>query len=107
MNTRLSPENESNDLGERGRPEEGSPLFSPVYGWMTKSTSLPGGFACRCEGAHTVSSLRRRKVVESHQIDILAFAVPGDFQQVKHSEKAGLAGEFGGDVGKSNLRNRV
>jgi hypothetical protein len=36
--------------------------------------------------------------VEADQVDFFAAAVFGDFQQVEHSEKSGLAGQFRGDA---------
>lgn len=53
------------------------------------------------------SGWTRRDVVEADEIDVVAFAVFGDFKQVEHAEESGLAREFRSDVGESDGFNGV
>jgi hypothetical protein len=44
----------------------------------------------------------RGHVVEPNEIDIFAFAVLGNFQQIDETQEAGFTREFGGDIGETD-----
>lgn len=52
-------------------------------------------------------TLFTRHVVEAHQIDVFAFAVLCDFQQVEDAEKSGLASQLGSNVRKADWLDGV
>ena len=41
-------------------------------------------------------------VVEADEVDVVAAAVLGDFEQIEKADEAGFAGELWGDVGKAD-----
>lgn len=45
--------------------------------------------------------------METHQVDVVAFAVLGYLEQIENAEEAGLASDLRGDIGKPNRINRV
>lgn len=45
--------------------------------------------------------------MESDQIDVLPSPVLRHFEQVQHAKEAGFAGQFGGDIRKSDPLDRI
>ena len=45
--------------------------------------------------------------MESNEIDILAFTVPGNLQQIDETEETRLARQLRGDIGKTDRLDRI
>ena len=68
-----------------------------------------GGFGVGCRGfaGPVTGKTASRPIGEFDQIDLLALAVSGGFQEVDDAQKARAAGEVRGYVGKVDLADRA